>query len=266
MSLELRGFYSALLDAQWEYQGQIPKDEKWVALACQCSTRMVRSLLPKLIAAGKIIETENGYYNRRMMADILGLEDVKPSGEFAPVSRSIQAPVAAHSSATRTRVEHESSTKNQKNPVITTRVLETDTETEEKIKKEIAAQQVDGVARKAGRRFEPAIDLKTLSDRVTDACNGALASQATAPGLASMSIPLMWIEHGADLERDVIPTLTAAGKRYHGKGIRTWDYFTPMIAEAKAKRLAGLPAVDANRFQMASPPSARAVLAGMKFQ
>lgn len=87
------------------------------------------------------------------------------------------------------------------------------------------------------------IDLAGLAEKVTEACNGSLASQAIAPGLASMSTPLMWIEQGADLDRDVIPTLTALGKKYHGKGIRSWDYFTGPIAEAKARRERGLPAV-----------------------
>lgn len=96
------------------------------------------------------------------------------------------------------------------------------------------------------------IDLGRLADQVTAACNGSLASQAIAPGLASMSIPLMWIENGADLERDVLPALTVAGKKYHGKGIRSWDYFTPMVAEAKAKREKGLPSVDVSARQHAS--------------
>lgn len=87
------------------------------------------------------------------------------------------------------------------------------------------------------------IDLAGMAERVTAACNGALASQAIAPGLASMSTPLMWIEQGADLDRDVIPTLTALGKKYHGKGIKSWDYFTSPIAEAKARRERGLPTV-----------------------
>jgi hypothetical protein len=83
------------------------------------------------------------------------------------------------------------------------------------------------------------VDLVDLAERVTAACNGSLASIASAPGLLSMSTPLMWLENGADLDRDVIPTLTVAGRKYHGKKIRTWDYFTPMVAEAKAKRESG---------------------------
>lgn len=104
----------------------------------------------------------------------------------------------------------------------------------------ISTKDADAVTRET---VGTKIDLKALSDQVTAACNGALASQAIAPGLASMSIPWMWIEQGADLERDILPTLTAIGKKQHGKGIRTWDYFTEAVAQAKAKRLAGLPDV-----------------------
>ena len=74
MSFELRGFYSECLDAQWELQGQLPKDAKQLAMMLGTNARMVRALMPKLIALGKIIETETGYYNPRMMSDILGSE------------------------------------------------------------------------------------------------------------------------------------------------------------------------------------------------
>lgn len=119
MSLELRGFYSEFLDAQWLAQGQLPKDAKWLALAFQCSTRMVRSLMPKLIAAGKVIETQTGYYNPRMMADILGLDQIAPCGQFAPQSSTTRAPV-----------EHEPSAKIPENPMFSTRDLEAEAEAE----------------------------------------------------------------------------------------------------------------------------------------
>ena len=90
----------------------------------------------------------------------------------------------------------------------------------------------------------PTVDfLKTLSERITAIAEPCLANQAIAPGLASMSTPLGWLEHGADLELDVVPTLMVAAKKYRGKGIRSWDYFAAMVAEARAKRAAGLPAV-----------------------
>ena len=124
MSIELRGFYSEFLDAMWIRQGQLPKDPKWLSLAFECSTRLVRSIMPKLIEQGKVIETETGYYNARMMADILGVDDVKPDGVFAPV----QAPVALQSRSSRARLVLDSCSKNTNLPMITTRDLESDSE------------------------------------------------------------------------------------------------------------------------------------------
>lgn len=76
------------------------------------------------------------------------------------------------------------------------------------------------------------------------ACNGALDNPANCMGLLALNEPRMWLEQGCDLERDIIPTLTAAGKKHHGKRIRSWGFFTAMIAEAKARRERGLPSVD----------------------
>lgn len=86
-------------------------------------------------------------------------------------------------------------------------------------------------------------DLEMLSKRLFAVAGPALANQAIAPGLASMSVPMMWLEQGADLERDVIPALQAAAARCAGKRIKSWMYFTDMVAEAKAVREAGLPSV-----------------------
>jgi hypothetical protein len=86
MSLELRGFYSEVLDTQWELQRQLPKDRRALSLAFGCSPQTVAKLMPKLIALGKVIETSTGYYNPRMMADILGVQNVEPDGEFAPAN------------------------------------------------------------------------------------------------------------------------------------------------------------------------------------
>lgn len=80
-----------------------------------------------------------------------------------------------------------------------------------------------------------------LLDRLMAACNGSLDNPVNCLGLLSSATPQMWLDRGADLERDVIPTLEAAGKKYHGKRIRDWGYFTGMIADAKAKRERALP-------------------------
>jgi len=84
-------------------------------------------------------------------------------------------------------------------------------------------------------------DFKRLSERLLSACNGALDNPVNCQGLASLATPIMWLEQGCDLERDVIPTLTAFGKTAHGKRIRTWNYFSNAVSQARDTRLAGLP-------------------------
>lgn len=83
-------------------------------------------------------------------------------------------------------------------------------------------------------------DLEALSGRLLAACNGALDNPANCMGLLAMNEPRMWIDQGCDLERDIIPTLVAAGKKNHGKRIRSWGYFTAMVTEARDRRLRGI--------------------------
>jgi hypothetical protein len=103
-----------------------------------------------------------------------------------------------------------------------------------------------------------------LSDRLIEACNGSLDNPVNCMGLLSVSTPIMWLNQGCDLELDVLPTLRAAGQKYHGKRIRDWSYFTGMVAEAKAKRERGLPVVAAAAATAPKFSAARAVLEARK--
>lgn len=84
-------------------------------------------------------------------------------------------------------------------------------------------------------------------DRMIEAAGDCLANPCNAQGLLTEATPVMWIENGCDLERDILPTLRAAAVTRKGKRIATWAYFTGMVAEAKAKRLAGLPNVEVKK-------------------
>lgn len=128
MSMELRGFYSEFLDASWERQGQLPKDVKWLSHAFQCSTQLVRALMPKLISAGKVIETATGYYNPRMAADIAGVDEVAPEGEYAPIDESERCPLERETRAKRQPNASETQTEIQKKLMISSRDLEIDSE------------------------------------------------------------------------------------------------------------------------------------------
>ena len=97
-------------------------------------------------------------------------------------------------------------------------------------------------------------DWDDLSDRLLAVCNGALDNPVNCQGLLNMSIPMMWVKSGCDVEQDILPTLAAAGKRCHGKGIRTWSYFTGMVSDAKAAREKGLPAPNLTAGRRATAP------------
>jgi polyhydroxyalkanoate synthesis regulator phasin len=99
----------------------------------------------------------------------------------------------------------------------------------------------------------PASDLDELERKLFDACNGALDNPVNCLGLLNLAVPQMWLENGCDLERDVLPTLRAIGKRDHGKRIKSWTYFTNAVTCAKAAREAGLPEVEATPRKIRTP-------------
>lgn len=75
-----------------------------------------------------------------------------------------------------------------------------------------------------------------LASRVTAAAEPGIADPAKSPGVMVMSEPMSWLRSGADLEADILPTLTALGARASPGSIRSWGYFTAAVMEAKARR------------------------------
>ena len=226
MSLEMRGFYSELLDAMWDAQGPLPSDEKRLAMMVCCNVRTVRKLLPQLIAIGKVVETPEGLTNNRMANEIA----MANSAKRKPNSVSVEADFEPNSSPIRA----EFASKNPKNPMFSTRGLEE----EERKKIDIAAQQVD-TAKVAVLPF------KIFYERLIEAAGSCLTNPVNAQGLLSVAIPQMWIDQGCDLDRDILPTLAAAGTNPKRRNISSWGYFTAMVAQARASRTAGLPALSA---------------------
>jgi hypothetical protein len=75
----------------------------------------------------------------------------------------------------------------------------------------------------------------------------AIADPASHAGLLHSGQIQTWLESGADPHRDIIETvrvklayLHRQGKRRH---VKSWDFFTQPIAEAKARRERGLPTI-----------------------
>lgn len=84
------------------------------------------------------------------------------------------------------------------------------------------------------------IDPHDLYARLTDAANGALSPIAI--GLQVMSEPIGWIEHGADLDKDILPVVKALSHKVRPQSIKSWNYYAAAVSDAKDNRLRGLPA------------------------
>lgn len=85
------------------------------------------------------------------------------------------------------------------------------------------------------------INANELFDRLADAAGVSLYPLALC--LQTVSEPLGWLDAGCDLERDILPVVRALGARAKPQSIRSWAYFGPAVAEARDRRLRGLPPV-----------------------
>jgi hypothetical protein len=97
--------------------------------------------------------------------------------------------------------------------------------------------------------------IAALEGQLREAAGAAL--NAASPRLAVVSPILALLRPGegpaADLDMDVLPAIRAAAARVR-RPVGRWDYFVPMIAEARDRRLAGAPAVGDVSAQRATGP------------
>lgn len=81
-------------------------------------------------------------------------------------------------------------------------------------------------------------DLNGLENKLREAAN---LEHSISPALMQLSDPIRWIENGCDLDLDIIPTLRAKSR---GR-VSSWSYFSNPVFEARDKRLAPAPDVQA---------------------
>jgi hypothetical protein len=65
-----------------------------------------------------------------------------------------------------------------------------------------------------------------------------LSDAARAEIIATGAVIAGWIAAGYDLAADILPTLADRTRKTRASPIRTWDYFTPAIAQRHARRIA----------------------------
>ena len=246
LSLEEEGLYIRISAFQMECGQPVPADWKEGARLLCVQPLKYRKAIESLIVKGKVIRTESGIICERAMAEFRraskGISSEKEDPPTNPGTYPHTNPVC---NPVCMGVEAEKEQQNQG------QFRNRREEKKEKIEDNPAAPSEQEPARPSEpvAALPPRVDLADLSSRLIEACNGSLDNPANCLGLLNLSTPQMWISEGCDLEADILPTLRAAGQKYHGKRIRDWNYFTGMVAEAKAKRTARLPDVAAH------PPS-----------
>ncbi len=202
MSLELRGFYREFLDAQWDIHGQLPHDEKKLAMMFCCNPRSVRKLMPLLIAMGKIVKTVQGYHNPRMTRDILGVNSNPIDGEFTPFGDIDPKLVQVEFEPNSSRIRPEFEPKVPKNPMFSTRDLETDSEVERKKEKKEVSPPYPQETANSGRTDDPnlvqcKLALNGSTDRLLDIvrnADGPYGTKATAAEWVALALD----DYGAD--------------------------------------------------------------------
>jgi uncharacterized protein YdaU (DUF1376 family) len=252
LTLEQRGAYITALCVMYDRMSGFPYDEREGAALLRVDKRIYRRVRDDLLADGKFYRDGDMIRNRRVEDEIRSYiteyirrsEAAKKreaerrlhrtSGELRPNLSRTSGELPAEVPNKSAELEAKNITKTtdrgpQSDHIPEARSQKPEARKEEKI--EAAAHRTAAL---------PVSELQGLSDKLLDACNGALDNPANCLGLLNLSIPQMWLAEGADLELDVLPTLRAIGKRDHGKRIKTWNYFTGAISQAVAQRKAGL--------------------------
>jgi uncharacterized protein YdaU (DUF1376 family) len=261
LSMEERGFYMTLFFSMYARMGGVPFDEHELAKLLRMDKRVVRRLRDLVLNRGKLYVLDGELRQRRVDHEITeytrkakkylaaAAEREEKRRKLALVADEIQktsgklpADFSQTSARSSAEVPGSSDQKSNKINVCAAQILrEPEPEPEPEPEKKDTKQRSDTTPAAAP------LSLDEFENKLLDACNGALANPCNSQGLLNLAIPQMWLNSGADLELDVLPTLRAVGKRDHGKGIASWAYFTKAVADTVAKRKAGMPAGHAGK-------------------
>jgi uncharacterized protein YdaU (DUF1376 family) len=253
LSLEEEGLYIRVSAFQMECGQPLPVDWKEGARLLCVQPLKYRKTIDALVSKGLIVSTAEGLVCERAMLEFRrASKSVEGEKQDPPTNPRTNRDTYPDTNRDTMGVEAENEEQNQG---------QNHKRREEGENKE---SHTDSVVPEAAKGCAAKIDFDELENKLREACNGALANPAVAQGLFDLSIPIMWLNQGCDLEQDVIPTLRGIGKREHGKGIGSWSYFTRPVTEAKKRREAGLPDVTVASPAAPRISAARAVLEARK--
>lgn len=247
-----RGVYISMCVFIWTTGRRVPLDDAEASRLMALNFKSYQRVRDRLVVLGKVTKHENGYGNERAEHELAAASEAvestrrskqetdrgNGSGEEKPAAPS--APPAQDAEATK--------------PVLNDAAIDRaiDDGIDHAIDRAIDRQ-------KDQRNQHPSIEpepepfnivggsacaslLDGLQTKLEEAAGHQLENYARSPGLMNLSIPLMWLEQGCDLERDVLPAVRQVADSRRGKAkITHWNYFTQAVSNAKNDRERGLP-------------------------
>lgn len=242
LSLAARGAYSDILDMIYMDAGPIPDDD--FAIACELRVKMRQWLAVRkeLFAAGKLI-SRGGFISNPKAEEVMAEREDAKKATAKRKPRTVLGAASRVAERCVNNVATESLFQGNANEINDGCTTEAEADTEADVG---VCGEVEKLTTVEQAAAAPAnIGSGELSRLLHEAAGDALASHATAPGLASMMFPQMWLEQGCDLHKDILPTIRAVASRprqKHAK-ISTWKYFHRAVGDAKIIRDEGLPTV-----------------------
>lgn len=242
LSLEQEGLYIRMCMFHAETGRRVPLDDGEAARALNANVNQYRKVLGQLLVKGKIKRHDNGYGNDRV-------EHERSEAEKAVDRKSAPTPEGVSDRQADQGQKREDRVPSIATPLATGVVTPPATPPVEaekaqsflRAKKELVASNYLSVVDEARAQT----DYEKLADQLTAASAPAIGNPAAYPSLLNLSAPMMWLNQGADLELDILPTVAEVARKRAGKQkITSWEYFTSAVANAKAKRENGLPVVD----------------------
>lgn len=255
LTWEQRGFYCTVLFKMYATMGGLPFDEREGARELHCDVRTYRRMRDVLIERRKVYVADGQIRNTRVEYEITefcreakrrrdaamererrkrnAAEDGKDPADFGQTSGRLPADFGEKSDEIPANFPETSRKKPKEINGCTATALP------EREHSSGGNQKPETRNHHQSTTVDARIDPHVLYDRLAEAANGALYPLSV--GLQVVAEPMGWIEHGADLERDILPVVSAMGKRARPQSIRSWSYFAQAVADNVAARQRGMP-------------------------
>jgi uncharacterized protein YdaU (DUF1376 family) len=286
MPADERGVYLTALMVMYKEMQGLPADDKMAAMSLALDVRQYRHIKAKLIARGVLYEKPSGRVsNRRFDAEICSYitefknrreaalereqkkRDASTSASRSPTLRPEVGPISRRSLVDLSPIsptppvdlgdnyykkhnennEGHTTTKNSRDHEDAVRARVT-TNYESIVRSKEVSAAPESRARPEVLLTPEGLTLSEVTRRLLEVADGAIVDPVNGQGMLTMATPRIWIENGADFERDILPAVAKlCDKRRSKPGssrIGDWSYFTNAVAEQKARREAGLPTVS----------------------